>query len=89
MDADIWYWQRQTKGSLPIEAEAINIMLGDTEVDARKATVHDIRIIEDEFKLAMNGLQFWNLPSEAEYTKDEDEIVSQQYPEVAAYLGEM
>jgi len=64
-------------------------MNGLTEVDAHKVTIHDIRNVENDFTLAKNGLQVWNLPSDLECTKDEDRAITKYYPEAVAYLKNM
>jgi hypothetical protein len=64
-------------------------MNGLTEVDAHKVTIHGIQNVENDFTLAKNGLQAWNLPSEPECTKDEDGAITKYYPEVVAYLKNM
>lgn len=89
VEADIRYWQPWAGGSIPNKAETIRIMNGLTEVDAHKVTIHDIRNVENDFTLAENGLQVWNLPSEPECTKDEDGAIIKYYPEVVAYLKNM
>jgi hypothetical protein len=57
VEVDIWYWKPRADGSVPIEAEAVNIMLGDPRGwRPEGVTVHDIRSAEDEFTLAKTGL---------------------------------
>lgn len=87
--ARIAYWPEGRKGGLAAEDNALSIACRARAVDVREMTIHDIRSNIDYFTLDRNGFQVWTLPDTLEYTKDDQEIETKQYPEIAEALKKM
>jgi hypothetical protein len=87
--ARIAYWPEGSKVSLAAEENALNIAYRARAVDAREMTIYDSRSNISNFTLDKNGFQVWTLPHAPKYTKDSQEIESEQYPEIIEALREM
>lgn len=87
--ARIAYWPEGRAGSLAAEENALNIPYRARAVDAREMIIHDSRGNIGDFTLNKNGFQVWTLPGTPKYTKDDQEIESEQYPEIIDAVKEM
>jgi hypothetical protein len=87
--ARIAYWPEGSDGSLAAEEHALNIPYRARAVDIREMTIHDSRGNIGDFTLDKNGFQVWTLPDTPKYTKDDQEIESEQYPEIIEGLKKM
>jgi hypothetical protein len=83
------YWPEGSNGSLVAEENALNIAYRARAVDIRELTIHDSRSNIGDFTLDKNGFQVWTLPDTPTYTKDDQKIESEQYPEIIEALKKL
>ena len=76
-------------GSLAAEGNALNTAYRARAVGAREMTIYDSRSIGGDFTLNQNGFQVLILPDTPRYTKDDQEIETEQYPKIIEALKNM
>jgi hypothetical protein len=87
--ARIAYWPEGRPGSLAAEETALTIAFRARAVDPREMTIYDSRSIGGDFTLDRNGFQALILPDTPRYTKDDQEIETQQYPQIIEAVKNM
>jgi hypothetical protein len=66
--------------------EAVSLLVGG---QTQKLLLLCRRNNVDDFTLAKNGFQVWTLPEMPEYTKDDQAIEDNQYPEITETLKKL